>query len=117
MQKTKILFPLFLSILLMSSLFFTPSVNATISYYNHLQNPSFLNESNYIEDSSFESGAFESGLIYGNWSDPNTKWDFNSDESNSSMSESFFTGFTFCTLGKSFILSHHFLLPLFSVGS
>ena len=67
MKKTKILFPIFLSILLISSFFFTPSVNATISYYNHIQNPSFLSFSDYIEDGSFESGEYNSGIVYGNW--------------------------------------------------
>ena len=43
------------------------NVNATINYYNHIQNPSFLSMSNYIEDSGFESGLFEQGLVYGNW--------------------------------------------------
>jgi len=68
MKKTKIVFPAFLGILLMISLLFTSPVNATISYYNHIQNPSFLSYSNYIEDGGFESGSFESGVLYGNFS-------------------------------------------------
>ena len=67
MKKIKTLFPIFLGILLMFSLFIIPSINAT-SYYNHLRNPSFLSASDYIEDGSFESGDFETGMMYGNWS-------------------------------------------------
>lgn len=42
-------------------------VNA-VSYYNWIQNPSFEGNINLIDDSSFESGLCNSGLIYGNWS-------------------------------------------------
>lgn len=36
---------------------------------------------NYIEDGGFESGAFESGVLYGNWSEfGGSGWTFNSDE-------------------------------------
>lgn len=66
-KKTKTLIPIFFTLILISSLFFVNNVNATISYYNHIQNPSFLSITDYIEDGSFESGLFESGLFYGNW--------------------------------------------------
>ena len=65
--KTKFLiFPIFLGLIL-GIILIPNNVNA-ISYYNHIQNPSFITYSDYIEDGGFESGSFDSGIVYGNWS-------------------------------------------------
>lgn len=67
--KTKPLFFLFFSVLILGMFFIPQNVNAT-SYYNWIQNPSFQTYINYVEDGSFESGSFDSGIVYGNWSSP-----------------------------------------------
>jgi len=65
--KTKFLiFPIFLG-LIFGVVFSVNQVNA-VPYYNWVQNPSFATYVNYVEDGGFESGSFESGLTYGNWS-------------------------------------------------
>jgi len=65
--KTKFLiFPIFLGLIL-GMVFSINNVNAQ-SYYNWIVNPSFVTYNNYCEDSGFESGSLESGVIYGNWS-------------------------------------------------
>lgn len=67
-MKTKTLFiSLFFVSVLISGIFLTQKVDA-VSYYNWVQNPSFITYSNYCEDGGFESGAFGSGEMYGNWS-------------------------------------------------
>ena len=43
------------------------NVNAGFDYYNHIQNPSFIQYSDYIEYGGFENNAFDEGVIYGNW--------------------------------------------------
>lgn len=63
--KTKLLIPFFLFVLIIP-FFVTQKVNA-ISYYNWVQNPSFVTYTNYIEDNGFESGGYNNGLVYGNW--------------------------------------------------
>lgn len=68
MKKTLIFLPLFLGILLIISSILIPPVSATTSYYNHLQNPSFVYYTDYIEDGSFESGEFQPVVEYGNFS-------------------------------------------------
>lgn len=50
-----------------SSGVFVEPVSA-INYYNHVKNWSFESELNLIEDEGFESGEWEQGIIYGNWS-------------------------------------------------
>lgn len=65
--KTKFLiFPIFLG-LIFGMIFSINQVDA-VSYYNWIRNPSFITYSNWCEDGGFESGEFESGLVYGNWS-------------------------------------------------
>ena len=68
MKKTITLFSFFLIFLLITINFSINDVNA-VSYYNHIQNPSFLSYSNWCEDGGFESGEFDSGVKYGNWSE------------------------------------------------
>ena len=64
--KTKILiFPIFLGLIL--GLFLIPNnVNAD-SFYNWIQNPSFVQYSDYIEYGGFENAEWEDGEVYGNW--------------------------------------------------
>ena len=62
----KRLIPLFLVIFLI--LFSIVSNAYSVSYYNWIQNPSFEQNQNLVEDASFESGIFNAGLKYGNFS-------------------------------------------------
>lgn len=51
-------------------------VGATVSYYNWFENPSFAVYTNYIEDGGFESGLYDSGETYGNWSSSDSTGEF-----------------------------------------
>lgn len=80
LKKTRYLIPFFFVLLIISSLFMNSAVGA-IPKYNHILNPSFALYENFIEDGSFESGAFEMGVQYGNFSiavgTPDIKaWDY-----------------------------------------
>lgn len=66
MKKTKTFFPLFFAFILIA-LIIPNNVNG-IAYYNQILNPSFASYENWIEDGGFESGDFEKGKTYGNWS-------------------------------------------------
>lgn len=50
-------------------LFVVPDGVGAVSYYNLLDNSSFAQYTDYVEDGSFESGLFNQGVTYGNWSD------------------------------------------------
>lgn len=65
MKTTKILI-LSLFFICIIPLIFSNNADA-ISYYNWLDNPSFVQYTEYIEDGSFESGLFEQGSEYGDW--------------------------------------------------
>lgn len=61
------LFSILIAVILISG-FFIANVHAT--NYEKIKNPSFETSTiNYIEDSGFESNAFNSGLVYGNWTE------------------------------------------------
>jgi len=76
-SKTKpLIFSLFFVLILVSGLVLTAKVNAD-SFYNWLQNSSFIAYSNYIEYGSFENAQWEEGEIYGNWSQYEEKCYFN----------------------------------------
>lgn len=62
---SKFLIPFFIFVIILNLIPF--SVNAQ-SYYNWLESPSFSGYSNWCEDGGFESGVFNSGEVYGNWS-------------------------------------------------
>lgn len=64
--KTKIFLSLFFFVSF-SMIFLVNNVNAQ-EYYNHVLNPSFKIYPDYCEDGGFESGGFDNGLVYGNWS-------------------------------------------------
>lgn len=57
----------FLLVSLFSSVF-VEDVGA-VSYYNWVENPSFIDATDYCEDGGFESGSLESGETYGNWTE------------------------------------------------
>lgn len=67
LRKLNLISYLFFALMVVVLLVSVSSVGAQ-SYYNHIQNPSFLANTNYVEDGSFESGVYNSGLTYGNWS-------------------------------------------------
>ena len=60
------LFPIFL--VLITILVLIPNSTFALSYYNWIQNPDFAQYVNIAEDGSFESGSFNSGITYGNFS-------------------------------------------------
>lgn len=67
MKKIIILFVVFCISLLFLSLVNIQDVNAT-SYYNWIKGSEMESTTNYIEDGTAESGSFNSGILYGNWS-------------------------------------------------
>lgn len=69
MKKSLIILTMICVCLVSFSLFVNNNVNA-VSYYNWIKNSGFEVGANFIEDSSFESGLFNSGINYGNWSKP-----------------------------------------------
>lgn len=64
-----IVFSLLFIGLLSTGLITIPDVNA-VSYYNWIKGYDMETATNYIEDCGFESNAFNSGVLYGNWSSP-----------------------------------------------
>ena len=66
-KKPLIIFSLFFAFVLVSSLFFVNNVSAD-SFYNWIQNPSFVKYTDYIEYGGFENNAWDDGDVYGNWS-------------------------------------------------
>jgi len=76
-MKTKtLIFSLFFVSVLICGVLFVRPVGAD-SFYNWLQNSSFIAYSNYIEYGGFENAQWEEGEIYGNWSQYEEKCYFN----------------------------------------
>ena len=65
-KVAKHLFPIFL--VLITILVLIPNSTIALSYYNWVELPDFTQAVNVAEDGSFESGSFNSGVTYGNFS-------------------------------------------------
>lgn len=69
MKLKKTILPLFFSIILITLLISSfINIGKSVSYYNWIQNYGFESGANFIDDSGFESGLFDKGVQYGNWS-------------------------------------------------
>jgi hypothetical protein len=63
-----IIFALVFVGLMVSTNFISIPDSKAVSYYNWIKGSDMETTTNFVEDSSFESGAFNKGVLYGNWS-------------------------------------------------
>lgn len=88
--KTKTLSLLLFSVLILG-IFLTPNNINADSFYNWIQNPSFVQYTNYIEYGSFENAEWEEGEIYGNFTAGGSPPDFSLTKANTGQYSLYYT--------------------------